>query len=119
MNDILPPKSASPRAPRSPQAKTARQRLEALGFDPMAELVQTHRTLGREAEIQADVRDNKLVLLRPDGKARAYNQSAHLSALTEQARIGGTLAEYFYKKAHQEQASDRPVIPFSITLNTK
>lgn len=118
MNDIFPPAGVSPSPPpRNPRAKTARQKLDELGFDPLVELVKTHRELGTEADKQRKVRDGELVVLKSDGKPRAYNSAQHMQALSEQGKIGGQLAEYMYKKAHQEVDNERPSVPFIINVN--
>lgn len=107
MKDIMPPRSSRP---------PARQRLQDLGFDPIEELVKTHRELASEAKLQKEIRDGQRVLLRADGKARAYNPAQHMQALAESGKIAGQLAEYSDKKAHQEVVSDKPSIPFQILL---
>jgi len=111
---IRPPAGASRKVIKG---KTARQRLMELEFDPLDELVETYKALKTEAEIQTAIRDNALVLLRHDGKPRAYNSAQHMQALSEKAKVAGTLTEYMYKKAAQEQVDERPAIPFQIILN--
>jgi len=110
---IKPPVGASRKVIRG---KTARQRLMELEFDPLDELVDTYKALNDEAQIQDGIRSGELVMMRPDGKARAYNSAQHMQALSEKAKVASTLTEYMYKKAAQEQTDERPTIPFQIVL---
>ena len=122
MDDILPPAGTKVPTvpPRNPRAKSARDRLFAAGFDPIMELVKTHKKLGDEIEIQEGIRSGELVLLRADNqKPRAYSGENHMRALEGQAKIATSLAEYTDKKAHQEVDNDKPAIPFVINVNTK
>lgn len=116
MEELLPPKGMSLRKPKNPRAGTAREKLESLGFDPLEELVTTYKRLNTEVALQEGIRDQSIVLLRPDGKATRYNERNHIAALSEQVKLGSNLAEYMYKKAHQETVSDKPLVPITINL---
>ena len=119
MNDIMPPAGTKlpTKAPRNPRAKTAKERLASIGFDPIIELVNSHNQLKEEAEMQEGIRDGSLVIIRADNqKARPYNSEHHLRAIEGKVKIATTLAEYSDKKASQETDNDKPTIPFQINV---
>lgn len=120
MEDILPPdgKRGLSIPPRNPQAKTAAARLAELGYDPMVELVLTHRSLNKIVDEQERMMDGSLVMVpKPGEKPKKHSPMIHMQALSQKAEIGTKLAEYAYKKAHQEEQSDRPTIPFTINVH--
>lgn len=112
-NDFSPPdKRGGP--PRNQKARTAKQMLEMLEFDPIVELVKSQRRMAAEAELFEDMRNNKVVLLKADGSTRPYSFHYHHTAITESARMSKELLDYAYKKAAQEDAGGGQVIPFEI-----
>lgn len=83
-------------------------RLEHLKFDPIGELVEKYREVGREILRQNDIRDGLIVELKPDGKPRYYNSEAHMSLHDKQINIAKELLRYGYGRVPEMAQVDDP-----------
>lgn len=83
-------------------------RLAHLNFDPIGELVDKYREIGREIQRQNDIRDGILIELKPDGKPRYYNAEAHMALHDKQISIGVQLLRYGYGRVPEMSQVDDP-----------
>lgn len=95
MNGELP---KAVRRLRGPNAGSPRsiQRLAQLDFDPIGELVQKYRKIEKELELQEELREGRVVHLKPDGKARQYYADQHMAIYDKLLSVADKLLRYGY-----------------------
>jgi len=97
--------------------KRAIERLEALAFDPIKELVQQYRKLQVEISYQERLRSREVIEITPAGKERAYYAPNHLALYDKLIKVGEALLPYNYGKVPAEMhISDSRRAPMIVNL---
>ena len=99
-------------------AKKSVERLRNLMYDPIGELVCTHRRLEIELLRQELIRDNEIKDLTPTGKPRAYSTMHHYSLFDRLIKINESLLRYAYGRVPENAIMEekRPA-PLVVNLN--
>ena len=97
---------------------SAAERLKRMGWDPLGEMVQTHRKLLAEIERMELLRSGELVELTNTGKQRYYNEETHLGLYDKMIAISDKMMRYSYGRVSEAPAKDEiPVIPLIVQLS--
>jgi hypothetical protein len=95
-------------------AKRSVMRLNALGFDPIGELVDKYRKLELELARQEQIRDGVLVELRQDGQPRAYRAEVHHNIFNMLITVADKLLRYGYGRVPEtnvlEERRPQPLV---------
>jgi hypothetical protein len=125
--DAVEPVIEQPKPRQGPQAgyrkKYSREsvaKLEKLGCDPIAELVELHKKFVKEITRQEDLQAKKdagLSALTKDGKTVGYSAMAHSNLLAADQKLLNDLVPYRYAKIPVEVAiQDNALPPIMIEL---
>ena len=100
--------------------KKSIDRLRNLMYDPIGELVCTHRRLELELLRQELIRDNEIQDLTPSGKHRAYSTMHHYALYDRIIKISESLLRYAYGRVPENAIMEekRPA-PLIVNLNRK
>lgn len=98
--------------------KKSVERLRNLMYDPIGELVCTHRRLELELLRQELIRDNEIQDLTPSGKHRAYSTMHHYALYDRIIKISESLLRYAYGRVPENAIMEekRPA-PLVVNLN--
>jgi hypothetical protein len=95
-------------------------RLRSLEFDPIGELVAQYRKLQDELKRQEDIRANRIVELRADGKPKSYRVDIHMGLYDKLREIGKELLRYGYGRVPElNVVTDRVPQPLVVNLARK
>jgi hypothetical protein len=92
------------------------QRLRALDFDPLEELVRVYKELRFEVERQEKIRTGEVQELGPTGRVRAYRAEVHHALYDKMIAIGDKLMRYGYARIPETLIVDEPERP-GLTIN--
>jgi hypothetical protein len=96
----------------------SKDRLIALQFDPIAELVISHRRLENEIERMEQWRDGGECPMTSDGKRRAYRPEVHHALYTQLSKISESLLRYGYGRVSEVAIlQTQQISPLVITLS--
>jgi len=110
-DEIKQPNYALRVIPVGNKFKRGPDRLQALGFDPIGNLVNLYEKLSQEVIFWENIRDGKVITLLASGKPRAYNHEAHLSCYDKMIKIGSDLTRYGYSRVPEGVDPTRPPAP--------
>jgi len=103
---------------RGPGSISAAEKLRSLGFDPIEVMVRTYKEVCKEAEIQAGMRDGRIVRLKADGNPRQYVPEVHMAVIDRQIAIGEKLLRYGYARVPETNDLNIGLTPsLNITLH--
>lgn len=102
------------------KTKSSVDKLDSLGFDPIEAMVKQYQRLNDEIERQYLVQSGELVLLRADGKPKAYSAQYHMSIITQAAMLGEKLLRFGYARVDEKSEGGPIVAPvLNIHLSDK
>lgn len=102
------------------KAKSSVDKLASLDFDPLEAMVKQYTRLNEEIERQYLVQSGELVLLRADGKPKAYSAEYHMSIIDKASILSEKLLRYGYARVNEGADNGPPVVPvLNIMLSDK
>lgn len=97
--------------------KRSINRLDALKFDPIKEIVDKYRKLEQELKYQEDFRDNRIVPLTSTGRVRTYNPEIHMNIYDKLLNTGEKLLRYYYGRVPEVAlAEEKQISPLIVNL---
>ena len=96
--------------------KRSQEVMKALGYDPIKELVETHKTLQKQLDFHEKVKQGIFVPLAASGRPIRYNANAHNECLAMLIKVGESLLRYKYGRV-PEETSNADKEPGALVIN--
>lgn len=101
-------------------SRRAVAKLDALGFDPISELVKKYLDIDDEIEYQKKLRSGEIVELTYTGKPRAYRAEIHHALYDKLIKVSESLLRYKYGRVPEtEIVENRSATPMIVNLTKK
>lgn len=93
------------------KTKSSVDKLDTLGFDPIEAMVKQYERMNAEIERQYLVQTGELVLLRADGKPKAYSAEYHMALIERASNLSEKLLRYGYARVDEKSEGGQIVTP--------
>jgi len=102
--------------PKRKALGNAVDKLAELGFDPIEAMVVQYKKLLAEIERQEGISLGTVVVLRQDGKPKAYDVGHHMNVIRAAADLGKELLRYGYGRVLEDKDVEKAKAPPSLNI---